>query len=472
MFTSTDELRVGSETAYEESERLLTPEQRTIWENATQAESYSDQWHQDGFHLRSGGVNRFTGANPWQFGYFNKFTPTVRLDRRLAEWYQDGIHPGAGTSPHAGDPVPVVPGVWNANLLFQQGAATPYFVFNDYGSPITPGAIVVPVRRVYIVINSATLYRVEGNVFLPTFAMQLSLDTESWTWGFSATLPGDTLSLLQPNGAGDPVEVKATINSVEYRMLIEGVSRSRQFGQSTLTVRGRGLNAILDAPYAPIQNFGNTITRTAQQLMDDVLTINGVSMGWSVDWQMEDWTVPGNIWTHQGSHITALNSIVQASGGYLQPTATGKGVRALHRYPLAPWDWATPDITLPTAVTVQEGVEWVERARYNRVFVSGTRGGVIGQVTRTGSAGDLLAPMVTDALITDAIAARHRGISVLGPTGRQANLTLSLPVLAETGIITPGKLVSYDGKLGITRGVQVNVGRPDITQSILVETYA
>ena len=84
--------------------------------------------------------------------------------------------------------------------------------------------------------------------------------------------------------------------------------------------------------------------------------------------------------------------------------------------------------------------------------------------------------MVTDALITHADAARQRGISLLAPSGRQAMVSLQLPVLESTGVIPPGKMVRYvDGtttRVGITRGVQVDVRMPEIFQQIEVETYA
>ena len=83
--------------------------------------------------------------------------------------------------------------------------------------------------------------------------------------------------------------------------------------------------------------------------------------------------------------------------------------------------------------------------------------------------------MITDALITAAVAARQRGIPVLANTGSQANVSLKLPVLAETGIILPGKFVRYvDGSTiyqGLTRAVQVDVGSPEIMQTITLETH-
>ena len=109
--------------------------------------------------------------------------------------------------------------------------------------------------------------------------------------------------------------------------------------------------------------------------------------------------------------------------------------------------------------------------------MSGQERGVLGQITRTGTAGDLVAPMVTDPLITTADAARQRGLSVLGDTGRQAIVSLSLPVLPETGVIAPGKFVRYTDngvtRIGLSRSVSVEASGPGaLRQSIVLETHA
>lgn len=330
-----------------------------------------------------------------------------------------------------------------------------------------------------MVFNNATLRRVDGNIFIPTFDMSLGIDADSWTWAISASLPAGELANIEPSSDGDPVEVEVTVNGVAYRALVESISRERQFGKSSIRIGCRGRSALLDAPYTPVKSFGNQSgPRTAQQLMNDVLTVNGVSNGWSVNYKPVDWLVPTNVFSHQGTYMSALNQIAAAAGAYIQPHATDKTVNVLLRYPEAPWNWATavtPDYQLPAGVTTRESITWQEKARYNRVFVSGTGAGVLGQVSRAGTAGDVLAPMVTDSLITTAAAARQRGIAALASTGRMAEVKLSLPVLAETGIIMPGKFVDFvDGSVtrrGIVRNVQVSIGLPEIFQTIDVETH-
>jgi hypothetical protein len=328
-----------------------------------------------------------------------------------------------------------------------------------------------------MVLNSATLRRVEGNISLPVINMALALDASSWTWSFSATLAGSALPNIEPSVVGGPVEVIATINGADYHAYLEGITRNRSFGQSTISVTGRGINSLLDAPYASIQTFSNSAVRTAQQVMGDVLTINGVSMPWTINWGLSDWNIPANVFNHTGTYITALQSIAAAVGGYLQPVPSASAISVLPKYPIAPWQWATAtvDYALPSDAVVNEGITWAEKARYNRVYVSGTTKGVRGQVTITGTDGALLAPMVNDVLITDAVAARQRGIAVLGDTGRIATVSLTLPVLPTTGIIPPGKFVSYTDagvtRLGLTRSVNVNVDFPTIRQTIGVETH-
>ncbi len=84
--------------------------------------------------------------------------------------------------------------------------------------------------------------------------------------------------------------------------------------------------------------------------------------------------------------------------------------------------------------------------------------------------------MVVDPLITEAAAARQRGLAVLADTGRQIEISLRLPVLAETGIIKPGAFVEYqDGtvtRLGMVRSTQVEAGLPEVWQTLGVQGYA
>lgn len=358
---------------------------------------------------------------------------------------------------------------------------SPLAVHLNFGVPLCearpPALIVVPVRSVYVVVNNVTLRRVVGNIQIQTIELAISLDDKSWTWGFSATLPLRARDAVERDSSGEPVEVEASINGAMYRFMIESVSQERTFTQTALRITGRGLSAALDDPYAPTLGFTNTQARTAQQLMADVLTVNGVPLGWAVDWQIDDWLVPAGAYAHQGTYMSAISAVATAAGAYIQPHDTAQTLRVLARYPVAPWEWSgvTPDYELPAAVVAREGIEWLDKPSYNRVFVSGVGQGILADVRRTGSAGDQLAPMVADPLITAAAAGRQRGLSVLAAGGRQAMVSLRVPVLDGVGVIKPGKFVRYvDGgttRLGLVRGVSLSSRFPVLSQTIGVETH-
>lgn len=455
-----------------------------VFQDATKHRDDTFFAHQDGTKVHQQRSTNYTeatrrplvrSADLWQIA--------SALLKGLDGRYQEGVPPPPGISL-----IPLPPGPQpcydpSPHLVFQTpwtGGTHLIFVCDGYTPPPPPEpgeTIVVPVQRVYIVLNTASLRRVSDNALIPTYSMSLSLDAASWTWGFDASIPMEAQALVEPTSG--PVELLASVNGVQFRLLAENLSRERVFGKATMKVSGRGRNAILDAPYAPTTTYQNTIDRTAQQLAADVLTYNGVPLPWSVQWGLTDWLVPAEVFTHQGTHISALNAIAQAAGGYLQPHRTDQTIRILPKYPVAPWNWSsvTPDFELPADVTVRESIQWTDKPQYNRVFVSGQQSGVLGQVTRQGTAGDVVAPMVTDPLITHADAARQRGISILADTGRVVTMDLSLPVLAETGVIEPGKFVLYvDGgidRMGIVRGtsVSVNGGAGSVKQQITVESF-
>lgn len=411
----------------------------------------------------------------------------VRLPLGFGGRYQEAWppRPGQWQRPPPPQPEPCyVPGL-PAHLIFSDphDASLParlVFVCERHGpvpDPQPEPGVVVPIRRVYVTINSIILTRVSDGMPLPAEGFGMSIDTDSWTWQWSASMQPHLRQYLAPV-AGEPVQIEAVVNGVPYRLCAESISSERSFGQARIAVRGRGLGAVLDAPYAPTRNFGNgAAALTAQQIMQAVLTVNGVGIGWDVDWGLQDWLVPAGAWSSQGTYLSAITAIASAAGGYVQPHATLQTLRILPRYPVGPWAWSSvaPDFELPADVVSVEGIDWTTKPAYNRVHVSGQAQGVLAEVTRAGTAGNSVAPMVTDALITHADAARQRGLSVLANTGAQASVTLTLPVLAETGLILPGKFVRYtDGpvqRTGIVRASSVNWSRPTLRQTLQLETH-
>lgn len=410
---------------------------------------------------------------------------TRRGQAQLMRWgvaMQDAIAPGFGVAPPL-PPTPVPCYTPSPQLRFAMLRSTHgnlVFLCDGAVAPVPPGpsaTLVIPVRSVYMIINRSTSL-VLANTGQPLEAtdMRVAIDADSWAWSWSATVPAAYLPILSAEYGGT-VDVVATIAGVDFVLSVERIARSRRFGQATLTVSGRSRAAQLASPYAQEKTTANASASTAQQLMASALTENGVSLGWSLDWQITDWLVPGGVWSHYGSPIDACVEIAGAAGAYIQSHRTQQTLRVLPRYPVAPWAWAdvTPDIELPESVVTLEGIEYMDKADYNAVFVSGQASGINAHVTRAGSGGNRPAPMVSHPLITHADAGRQRGLSILGDTGRQRLITLSLPVLQETGVIQPGAMIRYveQGRThtGIARAVSVSDSFPKATQQVSIESH-
>ena len=443
--------------------------------------------HQDGLRdRRPSATGRAQSALPWIVGLGTDFQLGAPMPVGWVARHQDAMQPRVGTSrPHVPPPPDPDPSdqpcyVPDPRLVFRELAALDgrlVFLCERHG-PGPANGVVVPVRRVYIVLNNITLHRVDTGAELRAHSFGMSLDYQSWTWSWQATLHNDAAAHLGRDSQGDPAELAVMVNGQQFRLRLERVTRDRRFNPTRWSVSGKGKASILSAPYAPAMPFGNpSAARTAQQLMQDALTINGVGIGWSVDWGLQDWLVPAGAWAMQGSYIDAINDIAAAAGGYVQPHPSDSVLRILPRYPAAPWDWGSisPDFEIPADAAEVEGTEYIDQPAYNRVFVGGVGAGVFGPFTRAGTAGDVIAPQVTHALITDAVVHRQRGVAELSNTGRQEHVTLNMQVLPETGVIVPGKFVRYLGDrpvMGIVRSTSIDWSFPKLRQTIKLETHA
>jgi len=390
--------------------------------------------------------------------------------------YQGAVRPRPGR--WAPTPPPVADRCYipSPHLVFEHAPGDAHLVFICERHNPDPGAvrtIVIPVREVYMVVNELTLNRISDGQPVPVESASIALDVDSWAWDFSATVPGSALALVQGNQ-----ELLAGINGMSFYVIAEEVISDRRFGSHKLQVRGRGRSAVLADPYAPVKSFRNTEARTAEQLMAEVLTNNGVSLGWTVDWRLTDWLVPAEAFSTQGSYMDALTTIAAAAGGYVQPHETAKELLVLPRYPALPRDWAglTPDVELPADLVTVEGIRSVRRPSYNRAFAGGGQiGGLMVQATLAGTDGGLAAPMVIDPLITHVDAGRQRARAILGNTGAQDLVQLQVPALRDLGLVRPGKLVRYvDGattRLGLVRNVGLSASFGQAWQTFEVETH-
>ena len=347
--------------------------------------------------------------------------------------------------------------------------------------------VILP-ARVYMTVHNVYAQLLPSMANVPIFDATLSADVGSFAWSFSANGPESLFAQLARTSAL-PVQIKLVIDGLEWVFLVENLKRTHAFGKNGVSITGRSVTALVGEPWTRSAAYNNGSAMNAQQIAAQALDLSGVGL----DWGITDWLVPAGAWSHNGSRLSAVQRVAEAAGGYLQSHRSAATLQVRHPYPLlpggvpgGPWNWGgvTSDIELAADAVITSGKEVKDGADIDGVYISGTNQGVIALVKRTGTAGEKLAAMQADALITHVDAATQRGLSILGTAGAKEHVTLELPVLTgsgQPGVIDVGKLVQvneYAPWRGRVRSVSVSCTRradnepiSKVAQSLTLERH-
>lgn len=331
-----------------------------------------------------------------------------------------------------------------------------------------------------IVLHTIHVKRLPDMLDISALSATLKFDSESWAWGVTLSFKTpETMALLESVN-GEPRQVRIEIDGIYLTALIEEWGEFRLFGEHTYTASGRSVLALFAYPFAPVRSYLESEQKTAAQLIDYEL----LNTGWAAAYDASllqlfttDWLVPGGAWSYQNkSPIDAIVQIARAAGARAYADRNDKIVHIKPRYPVNPWEWAaaTPDQTIPLSLVRSLSTQLSPQPDYDHVIVSGQSHGVTVSASIEGSGGLMSAPMITDNLITFVQAGRERARNVLSNTGRQARVTLDLPLNDTTGLLEPGQLVEVSDVIpwrGLVTGINVSAAHGSISQSIEIERH-
>jgi|GEM_PF-334627 len=320
-----------------------------------------------------------------------------------------------------------------------------------------------PALRVHVVLNSVSVVRLPDRTPIAVDTVDLSSNVESAYWTLRMTLADPAhVALLRPTVDG-PAQVEIEMNGYVWTAIIEGHEGSREFANQGVTVIGRSRTAVLDDPYAPRRSATEPEIRTALQLAEAELA----NTGFTLDWSGVDWLVPGGAWYYQDlTPMAVLQRIAAARGAVIQSHPSELELRVRSRYPTSPWAWnsTVADIVLPASWIASESARLQSRPLYDAVIVSGEQQGVLGRITRAGSAGETFAQQVVDQLITHADVAAERGRVVLGDRGEQELVDMRIPLFVQgeitgggPGLYTPLQLIEVQDVAETWKGLGVGV---------------
>lgn len=333
--------------------------------------------------------------------------------------------------------------------------------------------------------NSVSLVRSDDGREIKMLGFSVGIDSNSYTWSFSATVPLSELSKVDT--AREPrIGVDFTCNGNLWRFILDSCDDSVSFGESSLTIKGKSRAMLLAHPYARQRGFKFDTAMSARQIAESELNRNGVASGFTLDWQLagvNGWNVPANTYSYTGkTPINSLQWIAEAAGGFINADMSADILHVLAHYPTPSWEWAaqTPSIELPMSLITSRSRGRTNKPAYNGVTIYGENDNGIGAlIKRTGTSGGYQPPMVTSDLMTDTAAAISRGKMILSDTGDIGNIGISMPLVADIGVLKPSTLIGVnDGEswVGMVRGTTIT-GRLssnralEIDQSIDVERH-
>lgn len=340
-------------------------------------------------------------------------------------------------------------------------------------------------KGVIFVTNSVSLVRSDDGREIKLLGFSVGIDSNSYAWSFSATVPLSELSKVD-TAHEHRIGVDFTCNGNLWRFVLDSCDDSVSFGESSLTIKGKSRSMLLAHPYATPRGFKFDTAMSARQIADAELNRGGVASGFTLDWQLagvNGWNVPANTYSYTGkTPINSLQWIAEAAGGFINADMSADLLHVLAHYPIPSWEWAaqTPSINLPMSLITSRSRGRVNKPAYNGVLLYGEHDTSFGGlIKRRGTSGGYQPPMVTSDLMTDQLAAISRGNMILSDTGDIGNIGISMPLVADVGVLKPSTLIGVnDGEswVGMVRGTTIT-GRLssnralEIDQSIDVERH-
>lgn len=460
----------------------------TAWTQAPFGSASAATVWQDGARVSRSATNRFRVRLPllapdfgdgWQdglsvvWGARDRAGDGLRLIAVEIEVWQQAGYPG--NAPRPGPPPPEWRPPWGTDLRL----ACPL--------PVTPGAVNlnlgrvpclalpvvwIPVRRSYMITNSAILVRYPDLTPLPCTDLSIETDAESWCWGLTATLAGpDAYDLVKPNPLA--TEVQATINGKVWRFLLDEPNRRRGFNSDRVSLRGRSRSAWLAEPYTPptagVEASAREVVQLAEQALD--------STGWTLVWNAANWLVPAGRYAWSGSPIERLKALVAVTGDGLYSDPALAVLTAYPRWPVASWllDGAVIDVSVPESALLSLAQTPTYAAPLNGVYVSGTTHGALALIKIAGTDGALQPPEpILHELLCDpeGVAATARGLNALSDSGSGTDVAAELLMPASLPVLRPGLIVELAGIKGVSRSVRIAANWSDgltVHQTVTLE---
>lgn len=337
--------------------------------------------------------------------------------------------------------------------------------------------LIIPSLRTYIMHHTITA-NIAGISVAP-FGFNIKTDMDSYCWSGSVSISPDDHAKIKhkldvPRGS-EPM-IKVALNDLNFSIIAENPSRSRQFGKTSHNLDGRSITARLGADYAVPNdrlfdqaNYASQIVN--QQLQDLPFTAN---------FDIDDWLIPASTYAVSNkTPIGVIMDIAEAAGGFVESHPTDAAMSIKKRWKINAWELATatPDVIIPADVIKSATDKINKNTRYNTVTLIGDI--EAHEIFRATQGRDIAAPMLSNALFTAREVTVSKGSSVLSDSGTHSIQSLDLISDDSIPLAQLGQIWQVNDTDGAWRGVITGVAldckvvneTPNVDQTITIDRY-
>ena len=345
-------------------------------------------------------------------------------------------------------------------------------------NPAPPGASTtsIPARQTYHVVHTMSATDQRDSTAVPLVDVSISTDEDSVVWSLRATAAGGGDTFRKLTTGDTPVILNVNLSGLPWAFVIDSVSRSRAHNSDQVSIIGRSVTAACGTPFQPETNWTNNGATTGAQLA----ALSNLYTGVNVEWGATDWIIPDQVFSFTGTPMAVVKRVAEAIGAVVTSHPSLPVLFVRPRYPSMPnaWEAIAPEVDIAFEAIMTESFERADRPAYTGVYLSGQQAGTLGFVRLDGTNGGTLHPLVTDLLLTEGQAIRQRGEAILGASGEQARVTLTLPVLqgvGEPGVLSLGQVIQVrdpdNNWRGMVRAVSVQASHGAMTQTVTIERH-
>jgi hypothetical protein len=338
----------------------------------------------------------------------------------------------------------------------------------------------------FIVNNTYSAKTLHDNLALELLSFSANSDVGSTAWDFTIGVPRLTeLNRLKPTASG-PIEIEIVVNGYTYRGVVDSYDESRSLGSWGYSATARGLTAYAAAPYAANKTAVlPNVFKSSSLLANEAVASLG---GFTVNWLTYNYIVQPNQLSYSDKDaVGVVSQLANAIGAIVIPHRYNKEFTVSSRYPISPWDWSLPATPITQVISknlmLRVSGRYLPATKFNKVYVTATQSGYNAGIKRAGTAGDSLAPQITEALLTQpvtgftALGNIERGRVELAKSGPRRNQTVITPLVAAN--VTPGvrlrellDIVELEDDEGFYRAMVTKVGVTMTTEATgLLKVY-